>query len=142
MQILILVDRRSSKVRRSDRQIKDFKEIVEVIKKCDVCRIALNDAGYPYMIPLNFGMKTEEEQITLYFHGAGEFPKNVCIYAFIWLFTLKSLIRYIHIFILPSCDCIHGKKTKICINTAMVTSHTCFLFNPAPFFNITSGPPP
>ncbi len=59
-------------MRRSDRQIKDFKEIVEVIKKCDVCRIALNDAGYPYMIPLNFGMKTEEEQITLYFHGAGE----------------------------------------------------------------------
>ncbi len=62
-------------MRRSDRQIKDFKEIVEVIKKCDVCRIALNDAGYPYMIPLNFGMKTEEEQITLYFHGAGEGKK-------------------------------------------------------------------
>lgn len=59
-------------MRRSDRQIKDFREIVEVMEKCDVCRIALNDDGYPYILPLNFGMKTEGEQITLYFHGAGE----------------------------------------------------------------------
>lgn len=59
-------------MRRSDRQITDFTEIVEVIKRCDVCRIALNDDGYPYIIPLNFGMKTEEGQIFLYFHGAGE----------------------------------------------------------------------
>ena len=62
-------------MRRNDREIRDFTEIVEVIKKCDVCRIALHDAGYPYMIPLNFGMKTEGEQITLYFHGAGEGKK-------------------------------------------------------------------
>ncbi len=59
-------------MRRSDRQITDFTEIVEVIKRCDVCRIALNDDGYPYIIPLNFGMRTEGEQIILYFHGAGE----------------------------------------------------------------------
>lgn len=62
-------------MRRSDRQITDFAEIVEVIKKCDVCRIALNDGGYPYIIPLNFGVKTEGEQITFYFHGAEEGKK-------------------------------------------------------------------
>lgn len=62
-------------MRREDREIKEFGEIVEVMKKCDVCRIALNDNGYPYMIPLNFGMRTEGEQITLYFHGAGEGKK-------------------------------------------------------------------
>ena len=62
-------------MRRNDRQITDFIEIVEVIKRCDVCRIAFNDAGYPYMIPLNFGMKMEGEQIILYFHGAGEGKK-------------------------------------------------------------------
>ena len=66
---------RGRSMRRNDREIRDFTEIVEVIKKCDVCRIALHDAGYPYMIPLNFGMKTEGEQITLYFHGAGEGKK-------------------------------------------------------------------
>lgn len=59
-------------MRRGDREIRDFSEIVEVIRKCDVCRIALNDDGYPYIIPLNFGMKVEGEQITFYFHGAGE----------------------------------------------------------------------
>lgn len=59
-------------MRRNDREIKDFEEIIEVMKKCDVCRIALNDEGYPYILPLNFGMRTEGERITLYFHGAGE----------------------------------------------------------------------
>lgn len=59
-------------MRRKDREIKEFEEIVQVMKKCDVCRIALNDDGYPYILPLNFGMRAEGEQITLYFHGAGE----------------------------------------------------------------------
>lgn len=59
-------------MRRKDREIIDFDEIIEVMKKCDVCRIALNDDGYPYILPLNFGMKTEGEQIALYFHGSGE----------------------------------------------------------------------
>lgn len=62
-------------MRRSDREIKEFDEIVEVIKRCDVCRIALNDGGYPYIVPLNFGMKAEDGQIILYFHGAGEGKK-------------------------------------------------------------------
>lgn len=30
-------------MRRSDREIKDFDEIIEVINKCDVCRLAIND---------------------------------------------------------------------------------------------------
>lgn len=59
-------------MRRGDREIRDFSEIIVVMKKCDVCRIALNDGGYPYILPLNFGMRAEGEQITLYFHGAGE----------------------------------------------------------------------
>lgn len=62
-------------MRRNDREIADFAEMIEVMKKCDVCRIALNDDGYPYIIPLNFGMKTEGERVTLYFHGAGEGKK-------------------------------------------------------------------
>ena len=62
-------------MRRSDREINNFAEIVDVIKKCDVCRVAWNDNGYPYIIPLNFGMKAEGEQIVLYFHGAGEGKK-------------------------------------------------------------------
>lgn len=62
-------------MRRSDREIKSLDEIINVMARCDVCRLALNDAGYPYILPLNFGMKTEGNQIALYFHGAGEGKK-------------------------------------------------------------------
>ncbi len=57
-------------MRRTDREVKDFNEIVEIMKKCDVCRLALNGEAYPYIIPLNFGMTVEGERIELYFHGA------------------------------------------------------------------------
>lgn len=59
-------------MRRSDREIKDFRDILAVMEKCDVCRLALNDEGYPYILPLNFGMDVSGEKITLYFHGAKE----------------------------------------------------------------------
>lgn len=59
-------------MRRKDREITEFDEIVKVMKKCDVCRVAFNDGEYPYIVPLNFGMEAEGGQITLYFHGAGE----------------------------------------------------------------------
>lgn len=62
-------------MRRSDREIKNIKDIISVMEKCDVCRVALNDDGYPYIVPLNFGMKAEEDSIVLYFHGATEGKK-------------------------------------------------------------------
>lgn len=62
-------------MRRSDREIKSFDEIIKVIEECDVCRVALNADGYPYIIPLNFGMKTDGERVELYFHGAKEGTK-------------------------------------------------------------------
>lgn len=62
-------------MRRSDREIKDFDEIVRVMEACDVCRLALNDEGCPYILPLNFGMEVSGKTITLYFHGAPEGKK-------------------------------------------------------------------
>ncbi len=62
-------------MRRSDREVKEFKDIVATMEKCDVCRIALNDNGYPYILPLNFGMSVKDEKIELYFHGAMEGTK-------------------------------------------------------------------
>lgn len=59
-------------MRRGDREIKDIDEIIGVMEKCDVCRLALNDDGYPYILPLNFGMVADGKRITLYFHGAAE----------------------------------------------------------------------
>ena len=62
-------------MRRKDREITDFQEIIEVIKGCDVCRIALNDGDYPYIVPLNFGLDVQGEQVFFYFHSAQEGKK-------------------------------------------------------------------
>ena len=62
-------------MRRADREIQNIKDIIQVMEKCDVCRLALNDNDYPYILPLNFGMQTENEQIILYFHGANKGKK-------------------------------------------------------------------
>ena len=62
-------------MRRSDREIKDFDEIVGVLKKCEVCRLALNGDGYPYIVPLNFGIEVKEGTVVLYFHSATEGTK-------------------------------------------------------------------
>jgi len=62
-------------MRRNDREVKDFNDIVSIIKKCDVCRLALHDVEYPYILPLNFGVQVSGENVTLYFHGAAEGKK-------------------------------------------------------------------
>ena len=62
-------------MRRSDREITGHKEIMEIIGRCDVCRLALNDdvEGIPYILPLNFGYEEDADGcVTLYFHGATE----------------------------------------------------------------------
>lgn len=59
-------------MRKSDREVKDFDEIVDIMKRCDVCRLGLNDGECPYILPLNFGMSVENGEITLYFHSALE----------------------------------------------------------------------
>lgn len=62
-------------MRRRDREIKEFDEIVKIIKKCDSLVLGLNDEGYPYLVPLNFGMDIEDGQLYLYFHCAKEGKK-------------------------------------------------------------------
>jgi nitroimidazol reductase NimA-like FMN-containing flavoprotein (pyridoxamine 5'-phosphate oxidase superfamily) len=59
-------------MRRKDREITELEKIVEIMKKCDVCRLALFDKEYPYIVPLNFGLKYEDEKVELFFHGANE----------------------------------------------------------------------
>ena len=59
-------------MRRSDREISAFEDIVAIMRKCDVCRIALNHDGYPYILPLNFGLSVTGRKIELYFHGAAD----------------------------------------------------------------------
>ncbi len=62
-------------MRRKDREITDFDEIVAIMRKCDVCRLALNDGDFPYIVPLNFGLEVRGDRVFLYFHAAGEGKK-------------------------------------------------------------------
>jgi nitroimidazol reductase NimA-like FMN-containing flavoprotein (pyridoxamine 5'-phosphate oxidase superfamily) len=57
-------------MRRRDREVSDYNEIFEIIKKCDVCRIAFFDEKYPYIIPMNFGAVLKENTFRLFFHSA------------------------------------------------------------------------
>lgn len=59
-------------MRRSDRQVSDRNEFIEIMKSCTVCRLGLNDDGYPYILPLNFGLSDDGDKIRLYFHSALE----------------------------------------------------------------------
>ena len=63
-------------MRRSDREVKDKSEIIEIIKKCGVCRLAFSDSNIPYIVPMNFGFEYTYETLTLYFHGAKEGKKH------------------------------------------------------------------
>lgn len=62
-------------MRRKDREIKDFDEILKIMDKCDTCRLALFDEEYPYIVPLNFGKEVIDGQLYLYFHCAKEGTK-------------------------------------------------------------------
>lgn len=66
-------------MRRADREVINREDIIAIMRKCDVCRIALNNEGYPYILPLNFGMAVTDETIELYFHGAMEGTKYALI---------------------------------------------------------------
>ena len=57
-------------MRRSDREITLREEIISVIERCDVCRVALNNDGFPYILPLNYGMDDADGHLSMFFHGA------------------------------------------------------------------------
>ncbi len=59
-------------MRRKDREITDFKKIMEIIDRCDCCRVGFCDEGQVYIVPLNFGYSEENGKLTFYFHGAKE----------------------------------------------------------------------
>lgn len=70
-------------MRRKDREIKDKKNIEEIIKRAIVCRVAFVDDNKPYIVPFNFGY----ENGVIYLHTALEGKKidiikknpNVCV---------------------------------------------------------------
>lgn len=66
-------------MRRTDREITNVNDIKNIIDKCDVIRIAINDEIYPYIIPVNFGYEFIDDKLTLFFHSSTEGYKHKVI---------------------------------------------------------------
>jgi nitroimidazol reductase NimA-like FMN-containing flavoprotein (pyridoxamine 5'-phosphate oxidase superfamily) len=62
-------------MRRKDREITDIQEILGIIGRCKVCRLAVAENNLPYVVPLNFGYEYKNGELSLYFHGAREGKK-------------------------------------------------------------------
>jgi len=58
-------------MRRKEKEIKDRNEIEDIMRKAQVCRLAMADGPLPYIVPLCFGYGDD----TLYFHTAQEGKK-------------------------------------------------------------------
>jgi uncharacterized protein len=58
-------------MRRSDREIKEMDTIFGILKKAEVCHLALSDGGQPYLVALNYGIDYTTP-LTVYFHCAPE----------------------------------------------------------------------
>ena len=55
-------------MRRSDREVREDGQIVEIMNRCPVLHLGLRGEKAPYLLPVNFGM--EPDGMTLYIHGA------------------------------------------------------------------------
>jgi Predicted flavin-nucleotide-binding protein len=57
-------------MRKADREITNFEEIVALLSRCDTIRLGISDAGAPYIVPLSFGYEVLDGKLAVYFHGA------------------------------------------------------------------------
>ncbi|NLT68585.1 MAG: pyridoxamine 5'-phosphate oxidase family protein [Acidobacteria bacterium] len=62
--------RKKVAMRRADREIRDSSEMIDILKRGDVCHIALVDGTEPYLVTLNYGFSWHSHRPTLYFHCA------------------------------------------------------------------------
>lgn len=63
------------KIRMTSREIVESEEIIDVLMRCEVLRIAFRGDEYPYVVPVSFGVKRDGDDIVVYFHGAKEGKK-------------------------------------------------------------------
>lgn len=49
------------KMRRADREITDFDEILDVLRRADTIRLGMNGDPYPYVVPLSYGFEALDD---------------------------------------------------------------------------------
>ena len=63
-------------MRKADREIRDFNEIVALLGRCDTLHIGMTGENGPYVVPVSFGYEVANGQLVVYFHGAKEGLKH------------------------------------------------------------------
>jgi uncharacterized protein len=66
-------------MRRTDRELKSKKELIDVLDGGKIVQIAFIDENEPYLVTLNYGYSWNADKIRLYFHSATEGRKIKCI---------------------------------------------------------------
>jgi nitroimidazol reductase NimA-like FMN-containing flavoprotein (pyridoxamine 5'-phosphate oxidase superfamily) len=73
------------KMRKSEREILDFNDKVNVLHRCDTIRLGLSDEPCPYIVPISFGYEVKDGKVSIFIHGAKEgrkidlIRKNPCV---------------------------------------------------------------
>lgn len=60
------------KMRRKDREVTDFEEQISIVSRCKQVHIGMVEAGKAYIVPLDFGYRVKEGQLSFYCHSALE----------------------------------------------------------------------
>lgn len=55
---------------RREFEVTDRNEIIEILDKCKIVHVGMVDGDEPYVVPMNYGYKIEDDQLILYLHGA------------------------------------------------------------------------
>ncbi len=66
-------------MRRKDREVKDFVEIVGILARCEMVTVSMVDDGVPYAVPVSFGYRVEAGRVYIYFHAARAGRMMACL---------------------------------------------------------------
>lgn len=68
-------------MRRKEREITDFEEIIKILDESNFLTLAMIKGTEPYSVPVNFGYKLDDDKkrIQIFIHGATEGTKLNCI---------------------------------------------------------------
>lgn len=64
---------------RKEREVKDFADVADILKRCKTIRLGLINQGRAYVVPVSFGLDIADEKAVVYFHGAVAGLKAECI---------------------------------------------------------------
>lgn len=57
-------------MRRKDREVVDFEEVLEILNRCVTVRVGMVSEGMPYVVPMSFGWEVVCGQVCVYIHSA------------------------------------------------------------------------